>query len=160
MQIYVLMICWNLSGLADAHFQYYVITFSILCYYHVITTISSLFHTSRPLSHCVLSLRVFTCPFSRTPPPDGNTTIKRVRCRIPSTVRGVRAARRTARLCSAPVISWLASSREAATQVCPIKPSPVLKRPEVFAREAAFMTQNRGDELGSPPEPSGSVYSV
>lgn len=58
------------------------------------------------------------------------------------------------------VISWLARSREAATQVCPIKPSPVLKGPAVLGREAAFMTQNRGDEPGSPPEASGSVYSV
>lgn len=58
------------------------------------------------------------------------------------------------------VISWLASSREVATQVCPIKPSPVLKGPAVLGQEAAFMTQNRGDEPGSPPEASGSVYSV
>ena len=38
------------------------------------------------------------------------------------------------RLCSASLISWLASSRDGATEVCPIKLSPVLKGPAVLGQ--------------------------
>lgn len=38
------------------------------------------------------------------------------------------------RLCSASLISWLASSWDGATEVCPIKLSPVLKGPAVLGQ--------------------------
>lgn len=64
------------------------------------------------------------------------------------------------RLCSASLISWLASSREGATEVCPIKLSPVFKRPCSPWAEAAFMTQNRGDEPGPLPGPPARIFCL
>lgn len=60
------------------------------------------------------------------------------------------------RLCSASVISWLASSQDKVTEICPIKLSPVIKGLQSLGRGRVYDPKLRRQDW--PSSKSSSLY--